>query len=166
LVLAATANARPIRIETLKLSPPRMETPIATAPSPRTAIRATLISSFSSAWPLRTTLVHRSCAIAPEAMTRPATTARIVAKATALDGGHEEITPVVPFPPPSSSASRVAAGLPPAPASTAPCPRIALASGTVKKRTRMCGSPAVPSRSARPNEIPLIASEFPRPGAR
>ena len=38
--------------------------------------------------------------------------------------------------------------------------RAALASGTVKKRIRMCGRPAVPSTSARPSET--VSSGFGR----
>ena len=131
-------------------------------------------------------MAHRSWATAPEAaITSPATTARIVAKATAEMIATNRSPPTVPAPPPSSSASSGVARLPPALASTASCPssaraptpmnmvmmknmpisrtaqpieeRAAFASGTVKKRISMCGSPAVPSSSASPNEMPLIA---------
>ena len=42
--------------------------------------------------------------------------------------------------------------------------RACLASGTVKKRIRMCGSPAVPNISAMPNEIAEIGSFTKPPG--
>ena len=45
-------------------------------------------------------------------------------------------------------------------------PRAAFASGTVKKRMSRCGSPAVPSSSASPKEIELIAFGCCRPEAR
>ncbi len=44
--------------------------------------------------------------------------------------------------------------------------RAALASGTVKKRIRMCGSPAVPSTSASPSDTVSIGLERNSPGAR
>ena len=43
-------------------------------------------------------------------------------------------------------------------------PRAALASGTVKKRIRMCGSPAVPSTSARPSDTVSIGDARKVPG--
>ena len=42
--------------------------------------------------------------------------------------------------------------------------RACLASGTVKKRIRMCGRPAVPNISAMPNEIAEIGSLMKPPG--
>jgi len=48
------------------------------------AVRATVTSSCSESRPLRITFDHTSCATAPDAeITSPATTARMVAKATA-----------------------------------------------------------------------------------
>ena len=44
--------------------------------------------------------------------------------------------------------------------------RAALAVGTVKKRIRMCGSPAVPNTSAMPSEIWSIGALNSRPGSR
>ena len=43
-------------------------------------------------------------------------------------------------------------------------PRAARAFGTVKKRIRMCGSPAVPSTSARPSETVSIGEDRNVPG--
>ena len=92
-------------------------------------MRATQISSCSESRPLRMTFDHTSCATAPEAeITSPATTARIVANATAAMIARNRSPPTVPAPPPSSSASSGAARLPPLPtASSAPPPRIARA---------------------------------------
>ena len=78
-------------------------------------MRATRTSSRSSTRLRRITPVHTSCATAPDAaITRPATTARIVANATALMIARKRSPPSVPSPPPSSSASsgviEVAAG--------------------------------------------------------
>ena len=42
--------------------------------------------------------------------------------------------------------------------------RASLASGTVKKRIRMCGSPAVPNINAMPNEMAEIGSLMKPPG--
>ena len=44
--------------------------------------------------------------------------------------------------------------------------RAALAVGTVKKRIRMCGRPAVPNTSAMPSEIWSIGALNSRPGSR
>ena len=44
--------------------------------------------------------------------------------------------------------------------------RAACAVGTVKKRIRMCGSPAVPNTSAMPSEIWSIGALNSRPGSR
>ena len=114
-------------------------------------------------------------------MTSPATTARIVANATALMTATNRSPLNVPAPPPRYWASSGVVRLPPALAATAPSPRsaraptpdehrhdeedadqqhaqrieprAARASGTVKKRMSRCGSPAVPSSSASPNEM-------------
>ena len=57
---------------------------IAIAPIANAAIRPTSTSSCSESLPLRTTFDHTSCATAPDAeITRPATTARMVANAIA-----------------------------------------------------------------------------------
>ena len=176
-------NASPTSTVTLKPAPPRMAMKMASTPMPSAATRATHTSSCSESRPLRITFDHRSCAIAPEAeMTSPATTARIVASATADTMARKSSPPVEPSPPPSSSASTGTARLPDVPAaSSPPVPRMArapmpttmtirkkepirktaqptelraaFASGTVKNRIRMCGRPAVPSRKARPKEI-------------
>jgi hypothetical protein len=53
-------------------------------------------------------------------MTRPATTARIVASATAEMTARKISPPAVPSPPPSVSASTGTARLPPVPAASAP----------------------------------------------
>ena len=45
-------------------------------------------------------------------------------------------------------------------------PRAALASGTVKKRIRMCGRPAVPSTSPMPSETVSSGVDRNRPGLR
>ena len=57
----------------------------------------------------------------------PATTARMVANATAAMNARNRSPPTVPAPPPSSSTSSGIARLPPALASSAPLPRIARA---------------------------------------
>ncbi len=155
-----------------------------------------MTSSCSDSWPLRITFDHRSWATAPEAeITSPATTARIVASATAATMARKSSPPVDPSPPPRCSASTGIARLPALPAaSSPPVPRIARAptpmimtitkklpirntaqptelraaraSGTVKKRMRMCGRPAVPSRNASPNEISSSLEENCSPGCR
>ena len=62
-----------------------------------------------------------SCATAPDAeITSPATTARIVANATAAMIARNRSPPVVPTPPPSSWARFGAARLPPLPAASSP----------------------------------------------
>ena len=125
--LAANTNAMLTSTVTLKPEPIASVPRIAAAPTPTDAIRATLRSSSSV--PRPSTLFHRSWAIAPaDAITRPATTARIVAKAAAENSASAMSPPVVPSPPPSACASSGAARLPPLPtASVAPPPRIARA---------------------------------------
>ena len=78
------------------------------------AIFATQTSSFSESRPLRTTFDQMSCATAPDAeSTRPATTARIVAKATAGDDRQEELA--------AELVARLGnARLPPVPAASSP----------------------------------------------
>ena len=67
------------------------------------------------------TLDHRSWATAPEAeMTSPATTARIVASATAEMTARKMSPPVEPSPPPRFSASSGIARLPVGPAAFSP----------------------------------------------
>ncbi len=117
-----------------------------------------------------------------EASTSPATTARIVANAAALNSASAMSPPVEPSPPNSACEVSGAARLPPLPtASSAPAPRMArapkpmivtstvktairlivhttdvraaLAFGTVKKRISTCGRPAVPMKIVRPVEI-------------
>ncbi len=129
IALAATANARPTMNDTFRPSPPITAIEIAIAPIANAAIFATQTSSFSESVPRRTMFDHTSCATAPEAeITRPATTARIVANATAAMIARNRSPPKVPAPPPTSSASSGAARLPPVPtASVAPSPRIARA---------------------------------------
>ena len=87
----------------LKVMPRTM----ARAPRTTEASRATRSCSRSPASACRTTFTHRSCerAAAPESVS-PATTARIVAKATAAMKPRKGV-------PPSASASSSAAMLPP-----------------------------------------------------
>ena len=129
LALAATAKARPTMNETFRPSPPRMAITIAIAPIENAAIRATWTSSCSESRPLRTMFDQMSWATAPEAeITSPATTARMVANATAEMTASSRSPPVVPAPPPSSWARIGAARLPPLPAGSTPAsPRIARA---------------------------------------
>ena len=126
---AATAKARPTMNETFRPAPPRMATPMATAPMANAAILATQTSSRSESRPLRRMFDQTSWANAPEAeITSPATTARIVAKATAATMARTRSPPVVPAPPPSSWARTGTARLPPLPAAASPgVPRIARA---------------------------------------
>ena len=82
---------------------------------------ATQTSSSSESWPLRMMFDQTSCATAPDARsTRPATTARIVAKATPAITARNRSPPNVPAPPPSSAARFGAARLPPVPAASTP----------------------------------------------
>ena len=71
------------------------------------AARATRSCSTSGAWPWRTTFTHRSCesAAAPDRVS-PATTARMVAKATAAMKPRKPV-------PPTAAARSGAAMLPP-----------------------------------------------------
>lgn len=86
---------------------------MATAPMPTVAQRAAPTSSCSVALPLRRTLTYRSCAKdEDEARVRPATTARMVAKATAEMTASRMAPPVDPAPPPIASARSGAAVLP------------------------------------------------------
>ena len=90
--LEAKQNARPTSTETLNSAPPTSASAIASTPIAIAAIFATQTSSFSESRPLRTTLDHTSCATAPDAeITSPATTARIVASATAEMIGQEDV---------------------------------------------------------------------------
>ena len=128
--LAAMQNARPTSAETLNPAPPAIASTIASAPTATAASFATQTSSRSeTSRPLRTTLLHRSWATAPEAeITRPATTARIVASATAEITARKISPPLEPAPPPRLSASVGIARLPPLPAASSPAwPRIARA---------------------------------------
>ena len=119
--LAAIANARPTMNETFRPSPPITAIAIAIRPIDAAAMRATTTSSFSESRPLRTMLDQMSCATAPDAdSTSPATTARIVAKATPAITARNRSPPNVPSPPPSSAARVGAARLPPVPAAATP----------------------------------------------
>ena len=125
--LAANTNAMLTSTVTLKPEPIASVPRIAATPTPIEAIRATLRSPSSV--PRPSTFFHRSWAIAPaEAITSPATTARIVANAAAENSASAMSPPTVPSPPPSDCASSGAARLPPLPtASVAPWPSIARA---------------------------------------
>lgn len=86
---------------------------MATAPMTTVDQRAARISSFSVALPLRITFTYRSCAKdEEEARVRPATTARMVAKATAEITASRMAPPVESGPPPTAWASSGAAVLP------------------------------------------------------
>ena len=107
--------------DTFRPSPPITAMRIASAPIDAAAIFATQTSSFSESSPLRMMFDQMSCATAPDALsTRPATTARIVAKATPAITARNRSPPNVPAPPPSSSARFGAARLPPVPAASTP----------------------------------------------
>src|SRR6185312_15841903 len=83
LALAAMAKASPTMKETFRPSPPMMAMAMAMAPMVRAATLAAMTSSRSEFWPLRMMLDQMSWATALDAeSTSPATTARIVAKAT------------------------------------------------------------------------------------
>ena len=115
--LEAKQNARPTSTETLNSAPPTSASPIASTPIATAATLATQTSSFSESRPLRTTLDHTSCATAPDAeITRPATTARIVASATAEMIARKMSPPALPSPPPRFLASSGIARLPVSPA--------------------------------------------------
>ena len=126
---AATAKARPTMNETFRPEPPMTAMMIAITPMAKAAIRATLTSSCSDSLPLRMIEDQMSCEKALDAdSTRPATTARIVAKATPEITARNRSPPNVPSPPPRNAARFGAARLPPLPAaSTPPSPRKARA---------------------------------------
>jgi hypothetical protein len=80
-----------------------MASKIATVPMPKAAIRTTRNSSFSLAFPFLNTLAYKSCATdEAEVRVRPATTARIVANATAEINASSTEPPSVPSPPPTA----------------------------------------------------------------
>ena len=87
---------------------------IETAPMANAAILATLTSCWSVAVPRLNTCAYRSWAkLDDEASVRPATTARIVANATAAITASRIVPPASPkMPPPTFSASCGAAVLP------------------------------------------------------
>ena len=115
--LEAKQNASPTSTEMLNSAPPTSARAIARTPITIAAILATQTSSFSESRPLRTTFDHTSCATAPDAeITSPATTARIVASATAEMTARKMSPPVEPLPPPRCSASSGIARLPVSPA--------------------------------------------------
>src|SRR5215203_2329731 len=90
-----------------------MASKIATAPMPKAAIRATINSLLSDACPFLNTLAYRSWATEDaEVRVRPATTARIVANATAEIKASRTDPPSVPSPPPTACANRGEAALP------------------------------------------------------
>src|SRR5690606_28282701 len=105
---AATANASATRNATF-WSLARMPPMIATAPITQAVIRATLTSVFLlSALPRLMTLTYTSCAKDADAViVRPATTARIVANATAA------MNPSSKGPPKASASSGAAEFSPP-----------------------------------------------------
>ncbi len=109
---AAMAKARATRNATLR-SLAKIDRATATAPMTTAAIFAVTSSCRSVALPLRITLAYRSWANDEEEVrVSPATTARMVANATAAMKASIREPPVVPAPPPRCSASRVAAVLP------------------------------------------------------
>ena len=119
--LEAKQNAMPTSTETLNPAPPASASAIASTPIPTAESFATQTSSFSESRPLRMTLDHRSCATAPDAeITSPATTARIVASATAEMTARKMSPPAEPSPPPRFSASSGIARLPVSPAAFPP----------------------------------------------
>ena len=105
--LAAMQKARPTSAETLNAAPPAIASTIASAPiAPRRSSRPS--SSSRSLSPPR-----RFDDVDPDVVRdgagrgddEPATTARIVASATAEIEGEEDLPPVEPAPPPSDAAS-------------------------------------------------------------
>src|SRR5262245_25956056 len=93
---AATAKARATRNATLR-SRARMPRPMAMAPMTSAEPRATTTSWRSDAWPWRRPLAYRSCAtLDDDASVRPATTARIVANATAAMTARKMTPPSSP----------------------------------------------------------------------
>src|SRR5699024_977957 len=128
-------------------------------------------------------------------ITSPATTATIVAKATAEIPAMKISPPSVPAPPPSTCANNGAAMFPPPPASlissgptndaaakpitaitkenvpiiTIPHTtdeRAACAVGTVKNLTNKCDNPAVPKISVKPSDNKSIGSLYKLPGCK
>ena len=90
-----------------------MASKIATVPMPKAAIRTTRNSSFSLAFPFLNTLAYKSCATdEAEVRVSPATTARIVANATAEINASSTEPPSVPSPPPTAWASSGEAAFP------------------------------------------------------
>ena len=90
-----------------------MASAIATAPMTRAATRTTISSLASDALPRRHTLAYRSWATEDaEARVSPATTARMVAKATAEISASRVEPPRLSGPPPTACASRGEARLP------------------------------------------------------
>jgi len=154
------------------------------APTKIVAIRAAFTCSCGVTCSLRITPTYRSWAIAlAAASTNPATTATIVANATAETKAMKRLPPSESGPPPRACASSGLAILPPGsmpaiagaptfiaapmprnsvqhveaaddgPSPSSPTYAAACAVGTVKNRIRMCGMPAVPNTSAMPREI-------------
>ena len=83
--------------------------PIATAPMPIAANRATRSSSFSDGFVLAITFAYRSCANdEAEVSVSPATTARMVAKATAAISASRIEPPSESAPPPTLRARTLA----------------------------------------------------------
>ena len=116
-----------------------MASRIAIAPIPNAAMRTTTSSFFSLTWPFLITLALRSWAT-EDANVRvsPATTARMVAKATAEITASRMEPPNVPSPPPTASASSGEAALP-AELSTwlpSPCLRFELVAQLVCQRVQ------------------------------
>ncbi|MCY1452960.1 hypothetical protein D9M71_699240 [compost metagenome] len=119
LQLAAIENARPTMNAMFCFSN-RMPRPIANTPRATVVIFETRISSFSTALPFLITLAYRSwdTAEAP-ARVRPATTARMVAKATAEMKPRNTLPPTalakctaaMLLPPNSAPAASLKAGL-------------------------------------------------------
>ena len=121
LALAAIAKARPTMNDTFRPDPPMTAMMMAMMPMDAAATRATHTSSCSESRPLRMMLDQMSCATAPDALsTSPATTARMVAKATPAMTARKRSPPNVPSPPPSAVARFGAARLPPLPAASTP----------------------------------------------
>jgi len=192
---AATANASATRCATFW---PFAAMPITIAMTPTISeeMRAARTSSPGAARSPLITPTQMSWHIAQaDANTRPATTATMVAKATAATKAGNRLPSTESAPPPTCCPSSGPAMLPPAsialilPAPTliaAPRPRnrvrmekpammpiahstevrASLAVGTVNKRMRICGMPAVPSTSAMPSQIWSIGSFRYRPGSR
>ncbi len=93
----------------------RMPIVIAMAPTITVAIRAARTCSCCDTWSLRITPTYRSCAIAEAAAsTSPATTATIVANATAATNARNRLPSIESGPPPTYCASSGPAMLPPA----------------------------------------------------